>query len=79
MKRYIKNQFLLFNLIFILCLSSVLHAQLIPVIVQQPVNDYICKGENASFTVIANGGLISYQWYWGKISRQKMVVHCQPL
>jgi gliding motility-associated-like protein/uncharacterized repeat protein (TIGR01451 family) len=38
-----------------------------PVIITQPLDQTICAGDSASFTVVASGGGLSYQWRKGLI------------
>jgi gliding motility-associated-like protein/uncharacterized repeat protein (TIGR01451 family) len=40
----------------------------LPSIVTQPTNQIVCTGNNATFTVVANGTGISYQWRKGLVN-----------
>ena len=38
-----------------------------PIIITQPINQTICAGDSVSFTVVATGGNLTYQWRKGLI------------
>lgn len=49
-------------LLFIFILKLTVYPQ-VPVITQHPANQGVIEGQTATFTVVATGGSLTYQWY----------------